>query len=141
MTAPLLYRVLADAVLLLHFAIVMFVVGGLVLVWAGNIRGWQWVNAPWFRVLHLGAIGIVIAQAWLGKVCPLTTLESWLREQAGQAPYAGAFIEHWVHGMLFYDMPSWVFALIYTAFGGLIVLAWRRFPPRRRIGRDAGTGS
>ena len=46
---------LADAVLLLHFGIVVFVVGGLVVIVAGNLRGWRWVNRWWWRLLHLAA--------------------------------------------------------------------------------------
>ncbi|HXD05894.1 MAG TPA: DUF2784 family protein, partial [Burkholderiaceae bacterium] len=77
------YRFLADAVLVLHSCIVVFVVGGLVLVLAGNALHWRWVNALWFRLAHLAAIAVVAVQSWLGEVCPLTTLESWLRVQAG----------------------------------------------------------
>jgi hypothetical protein len=74
------WQLLADAVLLLHLAVVLFVVGGLVLVWVGHARrdtrGWGWVDRPWFRALHLLAIVVVVLQAWLGVTCPLTTLES-----------------------------------------------------------------
>ena len=118
--------------LLLHLAIVLFVIGGLVAVAAGNMRGWQWVNRLWFRVAHLAAIGVVVAQAWLGQVCPLTTLESWLRLQAGGSGYSKGFIQHWVQAVLFYDVPGWVFVVAYTAFGVLVIAAWWRFPPRRR---------
>lgn len=55
------YALLADIVLTLHVAIVAFVVGGLVLVVVGNLRGWRWVNALWFRLAHLGAILFVVA--------------------------------------------------------------------------------
>ena len=76
------YQLLADLVLALHVAVVAFVVGGLVLVIVGNVARWRWVNALWFRLAHLGAIGVVVAQAWLGATCPLTRLEMWLRTQA-----------------------------------------------------------
>jgi hypothetical protein len=56
-----LYRLLADAVLTLHFGIVVFVVGGLVLVVLGNWRGWGFVNRWWFRLTHLAAIGVVVS--------------------------------------------------------------------------------
>ncbi|TFZ02235.1 DUF2784 domain-containing protein [Ramlibacter henchirensis] len=124
-------RLLADLVLLLHLGIVLFVVGGLVLIVAGNALRWSWVNAPAFRFAHLAAIVYVVAQQWLGAVCPLTTLENWLRTQAGESGYAGGFVEHWVQWLLFYDAPGWVFTLVYTAFGLAVAAVWIAFPPRR----------
>jgi Protein of Unknown function (DUF2784) len=126
------FQLLADAVLLLHFCLVVFVVGGLVLVVAGNLARWRWVNHIGFRLAHLAAIAIVAAQSWFGVTCPLTTLESWLRMRAGSAAYAGSFIEHWVQQILFYEAPTWVFTTAYTGFGLLVAAAWWRFPPRRR---------
>ena len=123
---------LADAVLSLHFGIVVFVVGGLPVIVAGNLRGWRWVNAWWFRLAHLAAIGIVVAQSWLGITCPLTTLEMWLRGQAGASTYGGGFIEHWVAWLLYYEGPPWAFALAYSLFALLVVAVWWRFPPERR---------
>lgn len=103
------YRQLADAVLTLHVAIVVFVIAGLALVIAGNLLKWNWPNYLWFRLAHLAAIGIVVAQAWFGVICPLTTLEMWLREQAGETTYTGSFIEHWLQALLYYEAPPWVF--------------------------------
>lgn len=65
----------ADGVLLLHAALVLFVVGGLILIVAGNFLRWSWVNQLWLRLLHLACIVIVVAESWLGFTCPLTTLE------------------------------------------------------------------
>jgi hypothetical protein len=139
MSSIIPFRLLADAVLLVHFGVVVFVVGGLVLVVAGNLLQWRWVNDGWFRVAHVLAIGFVVLQAWLGKVCPLTTLESWLRARAGLRGYRQSFIEHWVQRLLYYEAPFWVFALAYTAFGLLVLWAWWYFPPRfGRHSREAG---
>jgi hypothetical protein len=126
------YQLLADVVLATHFAVVLFVVGGLVAIVAGNLFGWRFVNTWWFRVAHLAAIAVVVAQAWLGIVCPLTTLESWLRMQAGEAAYETSFIEHWLTRLLFYDAPAWAFTAAYSLFGLAVVAAWWRFPPGRR---------
>ncbi|WP_306478478.1 DUF2784 domain-containing protein [Methyloversatilis sp.] len=125
------YRLLADAVLLLHFGVVVFVVAGLAAIVVGNLRGWRGVNGLWFRLAHLGAIGVVIVQSWLGRLCPLTVLESWLREQAGGAAYDRSFVEHWVQRVLFHEAPFWVFTVAYSVFGLLVLAAWWRFPPRR----------
>lgn len=125
------YQWLADAVLVVHAAYVLFVVGGLLLIVIGNLLGWRFVNRWWFRLLHLACIGIVVVEAWLGVTCPLTTLEVWLRVQAGQQGYGGGFIEHWLGRLIFFEAPAWVFTVVYTAFAGLVVAAWWRWPPRR----------
>ncbi len=135
-----MYRLLADLVLVLHAAIVLFVVGGLAVVLVGNARGWHWVNTIWFRLMHLVAIAFVTAQAWAGMVCPLTTLESWLRVQGGSAGYTSSFIEHWVQRVLFYEAPMWVFTVLYSAFAAAVVLTWWRYPPQRR-GNGAQRGT
>lgn len=126
------YRFLADVVLVLHFGVVVFVVGGLVAVFMGNRFGWRWVNGWWFRLAHLVAIAIVVAQAWLGRLCPLTILESWLRTRAGDSGYGSGFIEYWFGRLIFFEAPFWVFTLGYTVFALLVVGAWWYFPPRRR---------
>jgi hypothetical protein len=125
------YRLLADAVLLLHFGIVLFVVAGLAAIVIGGLRGWRVARSLSFRIAHLAAIAFVVVQAWLDAVCPLTTLELWLRARAGDRTYGGGFIEHWVQRVLFYQAPSWVFTLAYSAFALAVLAAWWYFPPQR----------
>jgi hypothetical protein len=132
MSAAIPYRLLADVVLVLHLGIVAFVVGGLVMIVVGHRAGWRWVDATPFRAAHLAAIAVVVAEAWLGIACPLTTLEGWLRVQAGGAAHGAGFVEHWVGALLYWRAPPWVFTAAYTAFGLLVVAAWWRFPPARR---------
>ena len=132
MAAVLTYPVLADVVLVLHVGVVLFVVGGLALIVAGNLARWRWVNGWWFRAAHLGAMAWVVVEAWLGATCPLTTLEAWLRRQAGAAVYKTGFIEHWLQQLLFYEAPTWVFVLGYSLFALLVVAAWWIFPPHVR---------
>jgi polyferredoxin len=127
------YALLADLILLLHFAVVIFIIGGLLLIVGVNLRGsgsMRWVNRGWFRLVHLMAIGVVVAQAWLGQLCPLTVWEQALRLRAGQVAYGESFIQHWVSRVMFYDAPLSTFALIYSAFGLLVVFSWWRWPPR-----------
>lgn len=123
------YRLLADAVLVLHAGFVAFVVLGLVAIVAGNLRQWRWVNRRAFRLAHLAAIALVIAQSWLGVRCPLTGLESWLRARAGEAGYASGFIQHWLRALLFFDAPVWAFTAAYTLFGLAVAACWWYFPP------------
>ncbi|MCS7091484.1 MAG: DUF2784 domain-containing protein [Verrucomicrobiota bacterium] len=129
----------ADLVLLLHWAVVGFIVGGGLAVWVGHGRGWRWVHGWTFRLTHLVTVLLVIAQAWLGQSCPLTQLESWLREQAGQFGYETTFLEHWTHRFLYYEAPSWVFGCAYSLFGVWVLWTWWRFPPRRPTVRTGAT--
>jgi hypothetical protein len=134
MNGGLPYQLLADATLILHVALAVFIVAGLVVIMVGNLRAWQWVNAPSLRLAHLAAIVIVAAEAWIGAVCPLTSLEMWFRTQAHAATYSGSFIEHWLQRLLYYDAPPWVFTLAYSLFGLAVAATWWYFPPtfRRR---------
>ena len=131
------YQVLANIVLAAHLTIVAFVVLGLALVIVGNLRRWQWVNQLWFRLAHLGAIAVVVLEAWFGVTCPLTTLEMWLRVKANAEVYGGGFIEHWLHWLLYYEAAPWVFVLAYSLFGLLVVATWWYFPPRTGHRRHA----
>lgn len=129
------YQQLADLVLVLHAAVVAFVVACPPLVIVGNRRRWAWVNRRGLRVAHLAAIGLVVAQAWLGLACPLTRLEVWLRTQARQPGYDGSFVEHWLRMLLFWEAPAWVFVAVYTAFGLMVAALWWRLPPTPRVRR------
>ena len=121
---------LADALLVIHFLIAAFIVAGLVLVWLGAARGWQWVTNPWFRYLHLGAIAFVAAEALLGVACPLTVWEDLLR--GGLRPES--FVGRWVERLLYYRAPEWVFTAAYLAWTLATLLTLRLVPPRRRAG-------
>ena len=132
MLMPTFYAFAADLVVAFHFAYVAFVVFGLLLTLLGVVRGWRWVRNPWFRGIHLATIGIVVAEAWLGITCPLTTWEKQLRRLAGEASYGGDFLGRWLHEILFFELPPWIFTLIYTAFGLAVLMTWLLAPPRRR---------
>jgi polyferredoxin len=126
----LLYRILADVVVTIHVAYVAFVLGGLVLTLAGAALHWRWVRNIWFRLVHLAMIGIVVAEAWCGVVCPLTTWENDLRELAGQATYRGGFIANVLHDSLFFDADPWLFTLGYSLFGLMVLATFFLAPPR-----------
>jgi hypothetical protein len=126
------YLLAADAVLLLHVLFVAFVVVGFLLILAGRLLSWGWVRNWWFRVIHLGAFGIVVLQAWLGVICPLTRLEMYLRDKAGDTTYAGSFVSHWLEAILYYRAPAWVFAVAYTLFAIVVVMSWVWVRPRGR---------
>jgi hypothetical protein len=129
---------LANLVLVLHVCVAAFVVAGLALIVVGNLARWHWVNHLWFRLAHLVAIAVVVAEAWFDIACPLTLLEMWLRSKAGAATYAGGFIEHWLSSLLYYQAPPWVFVLAYSVFGLLVAASWWYFPPGPRRQHHAG---
>ncbi|MFQ5780020.1 MAG: DUF2784 domain-containing protein [Nitrospiria bacterium] len=85
------YRILADLVVLVHLAFVLFAVLGGFLVLRG--RRWAWLHIP-----------ALLWAAWIefgGWVCPLTPLENWLRESGGTAGYRGDFIERYLLPILY----------------------------------------
>jgi polyferredoxin len=126
------YRISADLVVMFHFSYIAFVVFGQLAILIGLARGWRWVRNPRFRIAHLVAIAIVAGQALLGIVCPLTTLEKYLRAQAGQESYPGAFIGYWAHRLTFYEAPNRVFTLAYALFGLAVLVTFALAPPRWR---------
>jgi hypothetical protein len=123
-------QLLADSILVMHAIFIAFVIVGFVLVLIGMFRRWGWIRNLWFRLIHLLAIGFVVADSWLGGICPLTEWESRLREAAGGVGYSESFVQHWLHKVVFYDFAPWFFTVAYTVFGILVLLAWILVPPR-----------
>jgi len=125
-----LYLVAADATLFIHASFVCFVIFGLILVFVGKLLSWSWVRNRRFRIAHLAAIGIVVLQSWFSVICPLTLWEMELRDKAGDVTYPGSFVAHWLETLLYYRAPEWLFILLYTLFGALVVGSWFWVRPR-----------
>lgn len=117
----------ADVILLIHFAIVLFIVGGLALIWVGHVAHWRWVRGMAFRVSHLATIVVVAAEAALGIACPLTVWEDALRGTADEKN----FVARWVHQLMFYSAPEWVFTALYAGFALLVAMTFWLVPPER----------
>ncbi|MEW6681507.1 MAG: DUF2784 domain-containing protein [Nitrospirota bacterium] len=126
------YAVLADVTLAVHAAFVAFVIGGQAAVLIGWLEGWRWTRGLAFRIAHLAAIGFVVVESWIDIPCSLTVLENALRVRAGAVAYEHGFIRDWLTRLLFYSAPWWVFTLVYTLFGGLVLTTFVVYPPRRR---------
>lgn len=133
MKSTSLFLYTADFLLLIHLMFVAFIVFGLILIFLGKIFQWRWVRNPWFRIVHLLAIAIVVVQSWIGILCPLTTWEMALRERTGGTIYSESFVEHWFGKILYYQAPPWVFTLCYTIFGGIVIASWFWVKPRRFV--------
>ena len=118
----MLYRLGADAVLLLHLAFIIFVLlGGLLVAWK---RG--------FLLLHLPAIAWGLFVELSGRPCPLTHWENLLRRLAGTAGYDAGFIEHYLLPLIY---PAWLSVPVQYLLAAIVVvvnaliyggLAWRR---------------
>lgn len=87
----MIYRALADLVLVVHLAFVLFVVlGGLLVL--------RWPRLAW---LHVPAAVWGVLTEYTGWICPLTPLENSLRERGGGAGYSGGFLEHYIQPVLY----------------------------------------
>ena len=129
---------LADAILVVHAIVVLFIVASVPVSWCGYFRGWGFVRNFWFRTIHLLLIGIVALESVFSISCPLTVWEDVLRGNSGGAPtHPNGFIAHWLRRLLFYDFPAWVFTTAYLIFFLLVVATFfcvRPQPPKFRYG-------
>ena len=121
----MLYRLMADAVVIIHALFIVFtVLGGLL------VLRWHWV-----ALLHLPAAAWgVIVQVVVGGRCPLTPLEWYFRERGGEAGYGESFIDHYLTSLIYVDDPPvWlhpalgVFVLtINLTVYGILIAGWVR---------------
>ncbi len=122
----MIYRSLADLVLVLHLAFIVFVV-------AGGLLALRWRRAPF---VHLPAAlwGVFVEVS--GRACPLTPLENALRRAAGASGYSGGFIEHYLVPTIY---PATLSQPVQLLLAGLVVLTnalvysvvWRRYRSAR----------
>jgi len=104
----MLYRLLADGLVLAHLAFVVFVVtGGFLILWR-----------PSFRWIHLPAAAWGALIECTGWICPLTPWEQALRLKAGQVGYAGGFIDHYILPILY---PQGLTRHVQIALGLLVI--------------------
>lgn len=118
----MVYALGADLLVALHVAYVAFVVVGQLLIVVGWMLAWQWIRNLWFRLAHLGAIGLVAVEAAFQIPCPLTVWEHRLRRLAGQHAGDVSFVGRLLRDLVFVDLPESTLRLLHIAFG-LLVLA------------------
>jgi hypothetical protein len=128
----------ADAILVLHFLFVLFVTGGFALTLAGAALRWSWIRNRRFRLMHLGAILLVVCESLAGIACPLTVWEDALR---GAGPQHAGFVGRWIARLLYYDLPEWLFAVVYVAFALAVALTWRLVSPHPAARGPSGTAA
>jgi hypothetical protein len=123
----MLQRLLADGVVALHFAFILF-------VGAGGLLALRWPRVAWAHAIAL-AWGLWILAS--GATCPLTPLENSLRHAAGEGGYAGGFIDHYITPVIY---PAgltrghqWALAVLLIGVNGVCYVAvWRRAQRARR---------
>lgn len=117
------YQVVADVIVILHLAFIVFVLAGAFLV-----RKWRWLIWLHIPAVIWGALIVII-----GWVCPLTPLENFLRQAGGREVYVGGFIDRYVVPVIY---PAGFTPEMGLAMGiGVIVinvLIYRRFLTRRK---------
>lgn len=125
----MLYRLLADLVVLIHFGFVLFVV-------LGGLLALRWPRAAW---VHLPAALWGAGIEFAAGICPLTPLENHLRRLGGESGYSGGFVEHYVLPVLY---PDGLTRGVQLALGTFVLLlnivvytiVWRRrFRGSRRL--------
>ena len=120
------YRLLADAVVVLHLGFVVFVVcGGLLVLWQ-----------RWAALLHLPAAAWGVYIELTGGICPLTPLENQLRALGGVSAYSGDFVEQYLMPVLYppdlrRDVQVALGLLALAVNVGIYVYAWRHATRRR----------
>ena len=131
----MLYRALADTVLVAHFAFVLFAV-------LGGLLALRWHRAVWLHVPAL-AWGLLVQLAnW---ECPLTPLENYFRRLGGEAGYAGGFVEHYISAILYPEHITHAFRFVLGLFLLVINLvaysfvfySMRATPPRAASSTDS----
>lgn len=99
------------------------------MIWIGSGPGWGWGSRSAFparaSVRDRPGVDSVAAGYSLSIDCARRLAAQWLGP-------AQSFIERWVNRLLYYDLPAWMFTLSYLVFALMVLLTWRRIPPRQR---------
>ena len=117
----------ADIVLVIHFCIVVFITSGFFLIPIGYTANWDWTSNVKLRISHCGMMVFVALETFLGITCPLTFLENILRG----ITQSESFIGYWIQQLIYWDLPTHIFFILYCIFLGWTLLMWRIFPPKR----------
>ena len=127
----MLYRLLADLVVVVHLAFIVFVA-------VGALLAWRW---PWVVIPHVPSLMWAVAIVTVGFDCPLTPLEKALRRRAGEEGYTGGFVDRYVEGVVYPEsLTPWLRGLaavaIVVGYAGLY-RRWNRATPARPVNPPA----
>jgi hypothetical protein len=102
---------IAETIFAVHLVIIAFNGAGLIIIPLGAWLGWRVVRIAWLRLLHLAMLVIVTGQALAGRACILTI---WQNELTGLNQPTQPMIMRWVERLVYWNLPMWVFAVMYS---------------------------
>ncbi len=114
------YRIAADVVIVVHFAWILFLIGGSFI--GRRVR--------WVKWTHAAALGCSVLLQSFSWICPLTYLEVWLRSRGGGESYAGSFIGHYLERLVYLEIPQgWLLFFTGITIGISAVVYYKAMPP------------
>ena len=122
-----MYSLISDVVLVFHFIIIIVIISGFILVPIGYKLKWLWLSNLKLRSFHLGLICFVTIEATIGMTCPLTIIENLFNE----SQYSQSFIKFWISKIIYWDLPTLFFIILYSLCTLWTILMWKIFPPKR----------
>lgn len=123
---------LANFVATLHLAYFLFIVGGFIGILAGARQSWPWIYNPWFRIAHLCAVLVVLAEDVFHFPCVLNVLETGLRAAPANAASDPGALSRVLDILLRHTIPGWFLDAMYWTLGALLLLLMFLLPPRFR---------
>ena len=120
---------IADAFLLVHFSLAVFITLGFFIIPIGYKLGWNWIKNRNLRLLHLSLMSFITVETIVGLTCPLTVLENMFRD----VDYSSPFMSYWVTQILYWDLPSQVFVTLYWICLGWVLILWKVCPPIQKM--------
>ncbi len=129
----MLYRILADLILLAHLGFILFIL-------LGGLLALRWKRAAF---IHLPAAGWGILVEWAGWICPLTPLENYFRRAGGAVGYSGSFVDRYLMPLVYpaqlsREVQLLLGCLVLAVNAAIYLLVWRSATPktgqsRRRV--------
>jgi len=123
----MVYGVLADVVVVVHLAFIVFVAVGGLIAW----------RRPWVLWLHVPSVVWGVAIVMVGFSCPLTPLEKTLRRLADEEGYGGGFVDRYIEGVVY---PESLTPLLRALAAVAVVVGYAGLYRRRRAGRRVPIG-
>ena len=120
-------KIFADTILILHFLVIIFYYSLLFnTIWI--FKNWKFVKNYKIRLAHLMLIFFITLETFLGIICPLTTLENYLRGQS----YSETFISFWISKVIYWDFPTTFFIVVYAIFLIFAIILWFKISTKKK---------